>query len=53
MATLDTTKRFYVKSLGVMRLIVDKNTLIVYQVQAKDAPALCELLNNFDLGSKL
>jgi len=46
-------ERFYVSKIGVMKLIVDKVTLTVYQVQAKDAPALCKLMNELDTRSKL
>ena len=45
--------RFYVSKLGVMRLVVDKGTQICYQVVPKDAAAMCKLLNELDLRSKL
>lgn len=45
--------RFYVSKIGVMRLVVDKATQVAYQVQAKDAAAMCKLLNELDLRSKL
>ena len=45
--------RFNVSKLGVMRLVVDKATQVAYQVQPKDAAALCKLLNELDLRGKL
>ncbi len=45
--------RFYVSKLGVMRLVVDKATQIAYQVQAKDAAAMCKLLNELELRNSL
>ena len=41
--------RFYVRKIGVMRLIVDKAYLTVYQTHEKDAVALCKLMNELDL----
>lgn len=48
-----TLSRFYVRKIGVMSTVIDKSTLTVYQVQPKDAAALCELLNNLDVRSTL
>ena len=45
--------RFNVSKLGAMRLVVDKATQVAYQIQAKDAAALCKLLNELDLRGKL
>lgn len=46
-------ERFYVSKIGVMKLIIDREHLTTYQVHPKDAPALCKLMNDLDLGSKL
>jgi len=45
--------RFYVSKLGVMRLVIDKGTQTAYQIVPKDAAAICKLLNELDLRSKL
>lgn len=53
---LDTslpTSRFYARKLGVMSMVVDKGTLIMYQVQPKDAAPLAQLLNELDMRSKV
>ncbi len=53
---LDTslpTSRFYARKLGAMSMVVDKGTLIMYQVQPKDAAPLAQLLNELDVRSKV
>ena len=45
--------RFNVSKLGAMRLVVDKATQVAYQIQAKDAAALCKLMNELELRGKL
>jgi len=46
---LDTKlDRFYVRKIGAMTVIIDRETNTVYQTSRKDSTELCALLNSMN-----